>query len=120
MEQHSFFVPFSREIIQYELCDLRENSTNGKNDRGRKLCPISYVILKPENSIKINKTFYSTKGLFSYLSSTGYFTNKNFGFNEHYIMLRQIKDPMTNVWFEHEDAIRICQLLLRRIATFYY
>ena len=120
MEQRPFYVPFSRKIIQYELCDLRENSTNCKNERGRKLCPISYCILTPENSVKINKTFYSTSGLLSYLTSTGNFVNKKYGFNEHYIILRQIKDPMTNVCFEHEDAVRICQLLLRRIATFYY
>jgi len=119
MEQ-TFIPHISNRYLQYELCNLKEPSTNVKNERGRKLCPISYVILKPENSLKINKTFYSTSGLLSYLSSTGNFVNKNYGFNEHYIILRQIKDPMTNVCFEHEDAVRICQLLLRRIATFYY
>jgi hypothetical protein len=119
MEQTFVRFPI-RKIIQYELCDLKESSTNGKNDRGRKLCPISYVVLKPENSIKINKTFYSTSGLFSYLSSTGYFNNKTHGFDEHYFILTHLKDPMTNVCFEHEDAVRICQLLLRRVSTFYY
>ena len=119
MEQTFIRFPKST-IIQYELCNLSEPSTNGKNDRGRKLCPISYVVLKPENSIKIHKTFYSTTGLYSYLTSTGYFTNKDHGFNKHYFILRHLKDPMTNVYFEHEDAVRICQLLLRRVSTFYY
>lgn len=119
MEQTCVSYP-KRTIIQYELCNLKEPSTNNKNDNGRKMCPISYIALKPENSIKINKTFYSTSGLFSYLSSTGYFIHKHYGFNEHYLILRHLKDPMTNVCFEHEDAVRICQLLLRRISTFYY
>jgi len=119
MEQTFVRFPISR-IIQYELCNLKEPSTNCKNDCGRKLCPISFVVLKPENSIKINKTFYSTNGLYSYLSSTGYFNNKNYGFNEHYFILTHLKDPMTNVCFRHEDAVDICQLLLRRISTFYY
>jgi len=120
MEQ-TFIRPFPpNQHLQYELCNLKEPSTNVKNERGRKLCPISYNILTPENSVKINKTFYSTKGLYSYLLSTGHFSNRQYGFTEHYYILRHLKDPMTNVCFENEDAIRICQLLLRRQGTFYY
>ena len=119
MEQ-TFIRPHPNRNLQYELCNLKEPSTNLKNERGRKMCPISYFILTPENSVKINKTFYSTNGLLSYLLSTGHFSNKHYGFSDHYYILRQLKDPMTNVSFENEDAVRICQLLLRRQATFYY
>jgi hypothetical protein len=96
-----------------------EETTNYKNGRGRKLCPITYAELNADNSIKIGKTIYSSIGLKRLLSDR--LPDQRFcTFYDNYSVVRETKDPMTNVPFTHENARDICLLLFNKFESYYY
>jgi hypothetical protein len=91
----------------------KEETTNNKNGRNRKICPITYAELNTDNSVKIGKTIYSSSGL-KQLFDHRLPDQKLSDFWENYYIIRSIKDPMTNVPFTDGNARDICILFLSK------
>ena len=89
----------------------KEDTTNAKNGRNRKICPITFVELNPDNSVQIGKTIYSNKGLFKLFNSK-LPDQRESGFHQNYEVIRRTIDPMTNLPFTESNAIDICALFL--------
>jgi hypothetical protein len=104
--------------LQQLVVSTKEETTNLKNGRNRKLCPLTYMELNADNSIKIGKTIYSTVGLRSLFSSR-LPDQKACSFYENYVLVRNTRDPMTNVLFTHENARDICLLLFNKYERYY-
>lgn len=99
---------------QQQLVDInKEETTNNKNGRNRKICPITYAELNADNSVRIGKTIYSSSGL-KQLFKHRLPDQKLSGFWENYAVIRNTKDPMTNVPFTDGNARDICILFLSK------
>ena len=108
--------PPSINRLQQLVVNTKEETTNVKNGRGRKLCPITYVELNADNSIKIGKTIYSTAGLKALFLIPD---QKSCSFFDNYSVVRRTRDPMTNVPFTHENARDICLLLFNKFEAYW-
>lgn len=101
----------------YNTNSTNENTTNNKNKRGRKICPITYVELNTDNTVKIGNTLFSSNGLISILKSQYWYcdyivNDKYYNFNIKWIM--KVKNPMTNLPFTKEEACIICTSVLKK------
>ena len=115
-----YFENFSPSLyrLQQLVVNTKEETTNDKNGRGRKLCPITYKELNADNSIKIGKTIYSTVGL-KRLFGDRIPDQKSSSYYDNYCVVRNTRDPMTNVPFTHENARDICVLLFNKFDIFW-
>jgi hypothetical protein len=105
--------PTNLRLQQLVVNNNKEDTTNARNGRNRKICPITYIELNSDNSIKIGKTIYSSSGLKDLWK--GRLPNQNYGFLEYYYVIRMTRDPMTNVNFTDGDTRDICVLLFNKI-----
>jgi hypothetical protein len=110
--------PPSINRLQQLVTSTKEETTNDKNSRGRKICPITYVELNMDNSIKIGKTIYSTAGLRA-LFKDRLPDQKSCRFFDNYSVIRGTRDPMTNIPFTHENARDICSLLFNKFESYW-
>ena len=101
------------------ITDFTKETTNFKNNRGRKICPISFKELRTDNTIQIKNTLYSTNGLLNlFLSKKCLYnvTDEKYYVNASFIL--KLRDPITNINFTEEDACIICSLLFKKIPYF--
>lgn len=101
--------------------NFKEETTNCKNGRGRKLCPITFSELRIDNAIKISNTLYSTNGLLNLIKMQPWYPevdefNKKYWFDAS--LLLGLKNPTTNVHFTKREACVICSLLLKKLPYF--
>ena len=99
---------------------FKKDTSNDKNSRGRKICPITFAELRSDNAIQIGNTIYSTNGLHGLIKMQPWypdFTNsKNYLFNAS--ILQELKNPTTNIAFTKEEASVICTLILKKNPYF--
>ena len=98
--------------------DFSADTTNDKNNRGRKVCPITYAELSTDNTIQLGNTLFSTKGVLQLLKHTNWYhllTDYPY-FNADLLM--HIKHPLTNVFFTKKEAWAICALILKKYPRF--
>jgi hypothetical protein len=101
------------------ITDFTKETTNFKNNRGRKICPISFKELRTDNTIQIKNTLYSTNGLLNLFLSKKCLYNvmdEKYYVNASFIL--KLRDPITNINFTEEDACIICSLLFKKIPYF--
>lgn len=110
--------PQSINRLQQLVMSFKDETTNNKNGRGRKICPITYIELHMDNSIKIGKTIYSTAGLKA-LFNDRLPDQKTCRFFDNYSVIRRTRDPMTNIPFTHENARDICLLLFNKFESYW-
>lgn len=101
--------------------DFKEETTNCKNGRGRKICPITFSELRADNTIKVSNTLYSTNGLLNLIKMQRWYPevdefNKKYWFDAS--LLLELKNPTTNVHFTKREACVICSLLLKKLPYF--
>jgi hypothetical protein len=99
-----------------------QSSPNAVNERGRKLCPITFDILTCNNTINIDGVLYSTKGFAKWVRSelerdydrllilcnfSELFKEKAF-----FIKFLRIRSPMTNLQYDISTTAMIYDLFL--------
>jgi len=94
-------------------------SPNAVNERGRKLCPITFTILTCNNSIQIDDVLYSTKGFAEWVSTElereyNYFLEitETFGNNVHILQYIKIRSPMTNLPYDTYNIMNIYNIFI--------
>jgi len=94
-------------------------SPNSVNERGRKLCPITFTILTCNNSIQIDDVLYSTKGFAEWVSTElerdyNYFLEitERFGNNIHMLQYIKIRSPMTNLPYDLSNITNIYNIFI--------
>jgi hypothetical protein len=109
-------------VCLVELYHTNNNeTTNNKNKRGRKICPITFIELTSDNTVKVGNTLFSSSGLSSRLKSQYWYCDYTvndiyYNFNIKWIM--QVKHPMTNLPFTKEEASVICVSVLKKTPYF--
>jgi len=108
-------------LVELYHTNNNENTTNNKNKRGRKICPITFIELTSDNTVKVGNTLFSSSGLSSLLKSQYWYCDYTmndiyYNFNIKWIM--QVKHPMTNLPFTKEEASVICVSDLKKTPYF--
>ena len=109
-------------LIELYTGNDKKETTNHKSSRGRKICPITFVELNTDNTIKVGNTLFSTNGLNGLLKSQywyrDYMTNDNNTFNFNVVWITKVNHPMTNIPFTVEEACVICASIFKQIPYF--
>ena len=100
-------------------------SPNAVNDRGRKLCPITFTILTCNNSIHIDNVLYSTKGFAEWVSTElereyNYLSEitETFGYHFHILKYINIRSPMTNLPYDIDNIKNIYNIFIYQYKKF--
>lgn len=99
------------------VTDLRSDTTNDKNARGRKICPITFAELRTDNAIKIGNTFFSSNGLLGLIKAHSHVWEglKTDSYYAKAELITDIKNPLTNVPFTYKEACLICTLIIKKL-----